>query len=416
MKVLIIGSGGREHALGWGITQTCKEDVELNFAPGNPGTSQIGKNIPVDATDIEELAAFVKKEGVGLTLVGPEVPLSKGIVDYFQKEDLRIFGPTQGAAEIESSKNFAKEIMVAAGVPTGGYNFYRKGEAALKAIDESPAPYVIKEDGLAAGKGVTVTEDKEVAKDAIISAFKDGGEGVVIEEFLSGKEASLIVMTDGERIVPLPTAHDYKRIGDGDTGLNTGGMGTVSPTPHLTKEQYELAIETVIKPTLVELTKRGMPFKGFLYAGLMVQPDGDIKVIEFNARMGDPEAQVLMRRWQGDLLTTLIALCDGTELPELQEPIKDSAVCLILASDGYPESSRKGDLISGIEKADALGGCAVFHAGTGFTDDGAIVTNGGRVLAVTATGETQPEARHKAYQALEHIEFSGAQYRSDIAL
>ncbi len=415
MKILIVGGGGREHALGWGIVENSSEELELYFAPGNPGTATLGTNVAIDVSEIKDLAAYAAEEKIDFTVVGPELPLSLGIVDEFEARGLSVFGPNKRAAELEASKNFAKEVMISAGVPTAKYSFFDSEEKALKELPSFGPHFVVKADGLAAGKGVIVTKDQSEAEEAIQSIFSSGtSNGVVLEEFLEGKEASYIVLTDGERVVPFATAHDYKRIGEGDTGLNTGGMGTVSPTSHLTPDLEEKLLDTVIYPTLKELKKRGITYKGFLYAGLMISPTGDVKVLEYNARMGDPEAQVLMRRWRGNLLKTLQALTSGSEIPEQLPPDEEAAVCVVMASDGYPSSSRKGDVILGVEKANALGGCVVFHAGTG-EKDSQIITNGGRVLGVTSTGETVDEARLKAYQAINFISFDGAQYRKDIA-
>ncbi|MCI5066501.1 phosphoribosylamine--glycine ligase [bacterium] len=418
-RVLIIGNGGREHAIGWSMANVGKTPVELYFSPGNPGTAQLGKNLDIPVTEIGELVAKAKELEIDLTVVGPELPLSIGIVDAFQEASLAIFGPSQAAAELESSKRFAKEIMASAAVPTGRYEFFQDAAAAIAALSQFRAPYVIKSDGLAAGKGVVVTPERTEAEQAIRDSFagnSGGGSGVLVEEFLSGREVSYIVMTDGTRVVPFPASNDYKRIFDGDRGANTGGMGTVSPTEHLQGVDEEEILEQVIHPVLSEMKKRGIPFVGFLYAGLMISEQGEMNVVEFNARMGDPEAQVLLRRYRGDLFQTLYSLTTGGSL---QEQSKDeispqAAVCVVLASHSYPQSSRKGDLIHGIEAAEALGNIVVFQAGTEHRSEGT-VTAGGRVLGVTALGDTVEEARLKAYDGVEKISFDGQQYRTDIA-
>jgi phosphoribosylamine--glycine ligase len=417
MKILIVGNGAREHAIGWRLSVDEGQEHELLFAPGNPGTTSLGENLQVDVADIPGLVAIAKERAVDLTVVGPELPLSLGVVDAFQKEGLVVFGPCRAAAEIESSKRFAKEVMDSAGVATARHAYYEDPDEALKGLANFGPPFVIKADGLAAGKGVVVTSDRVAAAEAIQEHFQQTGrsQGLVLEEFLEGREASFIVMTDGDHIVPFPASHDYKRIFENDEGPNTGGMGTVSPTPHLSADREQEILESVIRPVLQELRSRDIPFVGFLYGGLMIAPDGTVRVVEFNARMGDPEAQVILRRWRGAFGSTLYALATGGECPEALPANSESAVCVVFASNGYPQSSRKGDVISGIEEAEALGGIVVFHAGTGMEGE-ELVTAGGRVLSVTALGESHDEARLKAYEAVERISFPGAQYRRDIAI
>ncbi|MCL4121432.1 UNVERIFIED_CONTAM: hypothetical protein GTU68_051088 [Idotea baltica] len=414
MKVLVIGSGGREHTLCWKLKQSEKVD-KIYCAPGNPGISEIAENIPYKVDDIENLVNFAIENKIDLTIVGPEDPLSKGISDEFIKNNLKVFGPQQKPAQIESSKKFAKEIMIAAGVPTAFYESFDNLEDLENYINEKGAPIVLKADGLAAGKGVFVCLTKEEAIDGARILFNEfSSEKVLAEQYLEGKEASVFIASDGKKIVPLGSAHDYKRIFDNDEGANTGGMGTVSPTPNITKEQEEWIIENVSKPVIEELNKQGMPFCGFLYAGLMISPEGKIDVIEFNCRFGDPEAQSVLRRLDTDLFDILYSLSGGDlNLPEIKWK-DDSCVCLVLASKGYPQTSSKDDLITGLDHTNNEE-VVVFHAGTK-ENNGKIFTNGGRVLNITAMASNQKEAREKAYKALESIDFDGKQYRTDIAL
>jgi phosphoribosylamine--glycine ligase len=416
MNVLIIGSGGREHALAWKISQS-KLLKKLFCSPGNPGTTMVAENVTLKMDDISGLINFAKKEKIDLTIVGPEYPLSLGIVDSFEKEGLRIFGPGRKAAAIEASKSFAKDIMNTAGVKTARCEVVEDLDAALAYLDKNGAPLVLKADGLAAGKGVFVCQSAEEARSALDTLFnKMKVNKLVIEEFLSGKEASYIVATDGHRIIPFAASNDYKRIFDNDQGPNTGGMGTVSPTPNLPEELEQSVVEKIIKPVLNEMSKRGIPFKGFLYAGLMIGADKEVNVIEFNARLGDPETQVILMRLETDLLPLLYSLSgnDSAELPEIRWK-KDTAVCVVQAAAGYPGDVRNGDIISGIESAEELGNVLVFHAGTSRDKNNNLITAGGRVLNITALGANKEKARDKAYKAAALVTFEGKQQRSDIA-
>ncbi|RMG42918.1 MAG: phosphoribosylamine--glycine ligase [Candidatus Dadabacteria bacterium] len=418
MKVLVIGSGAREHALIWRLSKD--PDVRKVFcAPGNPGTAAFGKNVNLSVDDLGGLVNFATEEGIDLTVVGPEYPLTLGVADQFRQAGLRVFGPTREAARIEGSKSFAKEVMQAAGVPTARYSCVATREQASLEIKNTGFPVVLKADGLAAGKGVFICNSEMEAEEALDTLInKLQVERIVIEEFLQGVEASYIVLASGEKVLPLPASHDYKRIFDNDQGPNTGGMGTVSPTPHLTGEQEQLVLNKVIKPVLAELKRRNIHYCGFLYAGLMVQPDGQIKVLEFNARMGDPECQVIMRRLKGNFFQALYILSDTFESPPVPELASDSraAVCVVLASRGYPQSSSKGDIITGVEQALALDEVEIFHAGTAVDQLGRLITAGGRVLSVTALADSISEARAKAYRAADFIQFEGRQLRRDIGL
>ncbi|MCB0352807.1 MAG: phosphoribosylamine--glycine ligase [Bdellovibrionales bacterium] len=415
MKILVIGSGAREHAIGWRL-RLCDSVQEVLFAPGNPGTEKIGRNLAISVENFPELIRVAKEEAVDLTVVGPELPLTLGIVDQFEQAGLAIFGPSKAAAQLEGSKAFAKEIMSAAGVPTAQHETFTTAPEVLDYVKPRSFPTVLKADGLASGKGVVVCQSLEEAERASRFIFGDlKAEKCVVEDFLEGVEASFIVMTDGTRVIPFPASHDYKRLRDGDQGPNTGGMGTVSPTPHLSCEQEKWVIEHVIHPTLKTLRARNIPFRGFLYAGLMVSKAGDIRVVEFNARLGDPETQVLMRRIGTEFADCLLALASKREtLPSLSVG-EDAAVCVVLAAEGYPESPRFGDAISGIERAEAQSDCVVFQAGTKRDGEGKLYTQGGRVLSVTSTGKDVALARLKAFQSCRLIEFRGAQFRRDIA-
>lgn len=416
MKVLVVGSGGREHALCWRLGQ-CPGVTRLYCAPGNPGTAAVAQNVPIAVNDIDALLAFAKEQQIRLTVVGPELPLSVGIVDRFEAAGLAIVGPEQAAARLESSKSFAKEIMLAAGAPTAT-SVSCTDEASLRAsVLKTGAPVVLKADGLAAGKGVFVCMTMAEAEAAIGTLFGEmNAEVVVAEEFLAGVEASLIVVTDGETIVPLAPAHDYKRISDNDAGPNTGGMGNVSPTPRLSEEQATEAIETIVRPVIREMNRRGTPFRGFLYAGLMLCPDGRIMCLEFNARLGDPECQVIMPRLTGDLASFFLAVSER----RLKDAVQDiswtakSCVCVVLAAEGYPEKVRTGDEIDGLQHVSSLPDVFVFHAGTTTDSRGKICTAGGRVLGVTALGDSLESARHNAYRACDMIQFRGRQMRRDI--
>lgn len=411
MKVLVIGAGGRENALCWKLKQSPLLTA-LYCAPGSPGTARYAENVAIPVDKVNELADFAQAQAIDLTIVGPELPLTLGIVDTFRERNLRIFGPSQAAAKIEGSKAFAKEIMTAAGVPTASYQTFTFEADATAWLKAHPGPIVLKADGLAAGKGVFVCKTPYETKEGLKSLFRGFGAGVVVaEQFLQGKEASFIVATNGKDIVPLAPAHDYKRIGDHDSGPNTGGMGSVCPTHHITAAQTEAAIATVIKPVLQEMERRGCPFVGFLYAGLMLGHEGEMWVLEFNARLGDPETQSIMRRLDTDLLLILNGLLDGQEPAVRWKP--ETVVCLVLAAPGYPQEVELGDEISGIDFAESLPGAVVFHAGTKLAEQ-RLVTSGGRVLNVTAVGSNLEEARARAYRAADMIQFRGRQMRRDI--
>lgn len=417
MKVLIVGNGGREHAIAWKVRKSPLVK-KVYCAPGNAGISSVAENVSIPVENIEELASFAKSQSIDLTIVGPEYPLSLGIVDKFESEGLKVFGPTKAAARLESSKGFAKEIMKAAGVPTASSEIYYDAQTLNSKLRDAKYPLVLKADGLAAGKGVVVCQTKEEALQSVEQLFSysadTGKSSVLVEEFLSGVEASFIVATDGRRVVPFSPSHDYKRIFDGDMGPNTGGMGTVCPTPRFSPERTGEVLERIIYPMLKEMEKRGTPFKGFLYAGLMLGFDGSINVIEFNARFGDPECQVILRTLDSDLIEIILSLLEsGKEVPTMKSTTSN-AICVVLASEGYPSSPRKGDEIVGLNLAEALPNVEIFHAGTKKDDQGRIITNGGRVLNVTATGESLEDARRLVYRACDMIQFKGRQIRRDI--
>jgi len=415
MKVLVIGSGGREHALAWKITEN-KEVSRVYVAPGNAGTATNPNMINVAITDIDELVQFAKDENIGVTIVGPEAPLSQGVVDKFQVAGLKILGPTQAAAQLESSKDFSKAFMIRHHIPTAAYETFSDAKPAHDYIDQQGAPIVIKADGLAAGKGVVVAMTNQEAHDAVDmmlgdNKFGDAGARVVIEEFLTGEEASFMVMVDGTNILPLATSQDHKRLLDGDQGPNTGGMGAYSPAPVVTPEIHAKAMCEIIRPTVEGMAKDGIPFTGFLYAGLMISPDGDIKTLEFNCRMGDPETQPIFMRLKSDLLTLVLHAVNGTLDQVETEWDRRFALGVVMASANYPATPKLGDEITGLDKQ--LEDAYVFHAGTKLVN-GKVVTSGGRVLCVTALGETVKFAQQQAYKMLADIEFDGAQYRTDI--
>ncbi|SMP03925.1 phosphoribosylamine--glycine ligase [Desulfurobacterium pacificum] len=415
MKVLVVGSGGREHAIVWKVAQSPYVE-KIYCAPGNPGIGQLAECVDIKPTDIKKLADFAEEKGVNLTIVGPEAPLVEGIVDEFEKRGLRIFGPSKDAARLEGSKVFSKEMMKKWGVPTADFKVFDNPEEAKAYIKEKGAPIVVKADGLAAGKGVTVAKTVEEALEAVDrimveKVFGDAGNRVVIEDCLEGEEASYLVVTDGENFIPLATAQDHKAVFDGDRGPNTGGMGAYSPAPVLSEEMEKEVQEKVIKPILKGMKEEGYPFKGILYAGLMITKDG-IKVLEFNVRFGDPEAQAILRRLKTDLVEVCTSVING-KLVEKLEWIPETSICVVLASKGYPGKYEKGKEITGIEEAEKLDSVVVFHAGTA-VKDGKLVTNGGRVLNVTALGKDIVEARENVYKAVEKIHFDGMHYRKDI--
>ncbi len=421
MKILVIGSGGREHALAWRLKQSPRIQ-KVYVAPGNGGTAREEGLENVAITAIPDLVAYALQESMQLTVVGPEAPLAAGIVDAFRAAGLKIFGPTQAAAQLESSKDFAKQFMLRHNIPTAAFATFSDAAAAHAYLDEQGAPIVIKADGLAAGKGVVVAttlEEAHVAVEMMLAenAFGDAGARVVIEECLFGEEASFIVMVDGEHVLPLATSQDHKRLLDGDQGPNTGGMGAYSPAPVVTPEMHAKALREVIRPVVAGMKAEGIPFTGFLYAGLMISPDGQLKVLEFNCRMGDPETQPIMMRLKSDLSVLLEAGVDG-RLDQIEaEWDRRFALGVVMAAAGYPENPRKGDAISGLgefcKRADDGKLFHVFHAGTVIQDD-QIVTAGGRVLCVTALGDTVKMAQTRAYKAAEDIDFAGRQMRRDI--
>ena len=421
MRVLVIGNGGREHALAWKLAQA--ERVSQVFvAPGNGGTARDERleTVPIAVTDVKALADFAVAQKITLTVVGPEAALAAGVVDEFRARGLRIFGPTKAAAQLESSKAFAKDFMKRHGIPTAAYETFSDPAAAHAYVDGRGAPIVIKADGLAAGKGVVVAMTLEEAHEAISWILEDnklgvthnaGGARVVIEDFLAGEEASFIVVCDGKHVVSLATSQDHKRLLDGDQGPNTGGMGAYSPAPVVTPNVHAKVMHEIIQPTIAGMAKDGHPFTGFLYAGLMIDDHGQPRTVEFNTRMGDPETQPIMMRMKSDLFELLMHATDGTlSQVELQWD-RRVALGVVLAAEGYPLNPRKGDAITGLpaDEDEAM----VFHAGT-TTDDGKLVTSGGRVLCVTALGESARTAAQRAYELASGIQFAGRQYRSDI--
>ncbi|MBI5784462.1 MAG: phosphoribosylamine--glycine ligase [Rhodocyclales bacterium] len=420
MKILVVGSGGREHALAWRIAQAPGLQKVL-VAPGNAGTAREPELENVPITDIHELADYVEKENIYLTVVGPEAPLAAGIVDVFRERNLRIFGPTRAAAQLESSKDFSKRFMARHGIPTAEFETFADAASAHAYVDAKGAPIVVKADGLAAGKGVVVAmslADAHAAIDMMLLDNKmgDAGARVVIEEFLEGEEASFIVMADGKHALALATSQDHKRLKDGDQGPNTGGMGAYSPAPVVTPQIHARAMREVIMPTIQGMEKDGIPYTGFLYAGLMIRPDGSLKVLEFNCRMGDPETQPIMMRLKGNFITLLDAAIDGRLDKVEAEWDRRVALGVVLAAADYPDTPRKGDVIHGLpspQQAEANGDAHVFHAGTA-TQGKDVVTAGGRVLCVTALGDTTWAAQKRAYEAVDTIRFDGLQCRRDI--
>lgn len=415
MKVLVVGSGGREHALVWKISQSPMVD-KIYCAPGNAGIGQMAECVAIKAEDLDGLLDFAVQNEIGLTVVGPEVPLTMGIVDKFQEKGLKIFGPSGRAAEIEGSKTFAKDLMAKYGIPTAKYGAFTDAAEAKAFLAEVGLPCVVKADGLAAGKGVLICETKEEAETAVEdilvdNKFGNAGSRVVVEEFLTGQEVSMLAFSDGKTIVPMVSSQDHKRIWDGDKGLNTGGMGAYSPAPIYTADIHEIVVPQVLEATIKAMEQEGRPFAGILYAGLMLTADGP-KVLEFNARFGDPETQAVLPRLKSDLVEIFLAIIDG-RLAEMNiEWHEEAAVCVVMASGGYPESSDKGRVITGLKEAEEAG-AIVFHAGTKETD-GNIVTNGGRVLGISALGKDIAEAIENAYKGVKQITFENMQYRTDI--
>jgi phosphoribosylamine--glycine ligase len=415
MKLLVIGSGGREHALAWKLAQSPRVQ-KVFVAPGNGGTAVENglENVAISA--IPELLAFAKKEGIHLTVVGPEAPLAAGVVDTFTEAGLRIFGPRRAAAQLEASKDFAKAFMIRHGIPTARYATFTAAGEAKAYVDKHGAPIVIKADGLAAGKGVVVAatrEEAHAAIDAMLGEKKLGaaGERVVIEEVLEGEEASFIVMSDGVNVLPLATSQDHKRLRDGDQGPNTGGMGAYSPAPIVTPRLHARVMREIIAPAIQGMAKDGTPYVGFLYAGLMIDASGTPKTLEFNCRLGDPETQPILMRLKSDLYDLIDHALAGTLDRVKADWDRRSALGVVLAAHNYPDEPRKGDKIEGLPKP--TDDCRVFHAGTR-KDGKAIITNGGRVLCVTALGDSVKMARTRAYEAIDQIRFAGMQYRKDI--
>ncbi len=415
MKVLVIGSGGREHALVWKISQSPKVD-KIYCAPGNAGIAQQAECVAIKADDLDGLLAFAQQNQIDLTVVGPEVPLTMGIVDKFQEQGLKIFGPSGKAAEIEGSKTFAKDLMAKYNIPTAKYGAFTDAAEAKAFLDTVGLPCVVKADGLAAGKGVLICETKAEAEEAIAdilvdNKFGSAGSRVVVEEFLTGQEVSMLAFTDGRTVVPMVSSQDHKRIWDGDKGLNTGGMGAYSPAPVYTADIHKIVVPQVLEATVKAMEAEGRSFSGILYAGLMLTADGP-KVLEFNARFGDPETQAVLPRLKSDLVDIFLAIIDG-RLDEMNiEWHEEAAVCVVIASGGYPETSDKGRVITGLKEAAATG-AIVFHAGTK-EDNGSIVTNGGRVLGISALGKDIAEAIANAYKGVKEVKFENMQYRTDI--
>ncbi|MFK7161767.1 phosphoribosylamine--glycine ligase [Marinospirillum sp. MEB164] len=418
MKILVLGSGGREHALAWKAAQSAAVS-EVFVAPGNAGSALEPKvtNIDIDPLDFAALADFAEQQQIALTLVGPEIPLVAGVVDFFQQRGLAIFGPSKGAAQLEGSKAFTKDFLARHQIPTAEYAVFTQIDEALAYLEQKGAPIVIKADGLAAGKGVivamTLAEAQEAVRDMLSgNAFGDAGARVVIEEFLEGEEASFIVMVDGEHVLPMATSQDHKRVGDGDTGPNTGGMGAYSPAPVVTPEVHQRVMEEVIWPTVRGMAAEGHPYTGFLYAGLMIDPTGAPKVIEYNCRFGDPETQPIMMRLDSDL----VVLCQAALEQKLDQVSAEwnpqAALGVVMAAGGYPNNYNKGDVISGLPNTEQPQ-VKVFHAGTQLVDK-QVVTSGGRVLCVTALGDSVGEAQRRAYQQITDISWKDAFYRQDI--
>ncbi|NRP46220.1 MULTISPECIES: phosphoribosylamine--glycine ligase [unclassified Marinobacterium] len=418
MNILVIGSGGREHALAWSAAKDARVNTVF-VAPGNAGTAiEAGiENVAIDVMDKVALANFAKENGVALTIVGPEAPLVDGVVDYFQSEGLAIFGPSAGAAQLEGSKAFTKDFLARQEIPTAEYQNFTEIEPALAYLREKGAPIVVKADGLAAGKGVIVAMTLEEAEDAVKdmlagNAFGDAGSRVVIEEFLDGEEASFIVMVDGENVLPMATSQDHKRVGDGDTGLNTGGMGAYSPAPVVTPEIDQRIMDEVIYPTVRGMAAEGNRYTGFLYAGLMIAADGTPKVIEYNCRFGDPETQPIMMRLQ----SSIVELCEAALKGELDKTTAQwdprPSIGVVMAAGGYPGDYNKCDVIS--LPASLPADSKIFHAGTALNGDD-VVTAGGRVLCVTALGDTVTDAQARAYELLKQVSWKDAYYRTDIA-
>ena len=416
MKVLIVGSGGREHAIAWKVAQSSKVD-KIYCAPGNGGIAEYAECVPIGAMEFDKLVSFAKERAIDLTIVGMDDPLVGGIVDAFEAEGLRVFGPRKNAAILEGSKAFSKDLMKKYHIPTAAYENFDSAKDALAYLETAKFPIVLKADGLALGKGVLICQNLEEAKAGVKTImedkqFGDAGNRLVIEEFMTGREVSVLTFVDGKTIRPMTSAQDHKRAKDGDQGLNTGGMGTFSPSPFYTKEVDEFCREKIYQPTVDAMAAEGREFKGIIFFGLMLTEEGP-KVLEYNARFGDPEAQVVLPRMKNDMIEVVEACIDGT-LDKVELMFEDNAaVCVVLASDGYPEKYEKGFLIHGLENFKDKDGYYVFHAGSKLTDEG-IVTNGGRVLGVTAKGADLKAARANAYEATKWIDFENKYMRNDI--
>ena len=418
MKVLIVGSGGREHAIAWKVAQSKKVD-KIYCAPGNAGISEVAECVPIGAMEFDKLVAFAKEKEIDLTVIGMDDPLVGGIVDVFEKEGLRVFGPRKNAAILEGSKAFSKDLMKKYNIPTAAYETFTDPEKALEYLETAKMPIVLKADGLALGKGVLICQTLEEAKEGVKTLMMDkkfgsAGDEIVIEEFMTGREVSVLSFVDGNIVKIMSSAQDHKRAKDGDQGLNTGGMGNFSPSPFYTKEVDEFCKKYIYQPTVDAMKAEGRPFKGVIFFGLMLTPDGP-KVLEYNARFGDPEAQVVLPRLENDIVDVFEACIDGTlDQVDLKFDNDRATVCVILASDGYPVEYKKGFPIEGLEKFKGKDDYYVFHSGTKFNENGQVVTNGGRVLGVTATGKDLKEARKKAYEATEWISFENKYMRHDI--
>ena len=417
MKVLIVGSGGREHAIAWKVAGSPKAD-KIYCAPGNAGIAEYAECVPIGAMEFDKLAAFAKENQIDLTVIGMDDPLVGGIVDVFEKEGLRVFGPRKNAAILEGSKAFSKDLMKKYHIPTAGYETFDTPEAALQYLETAEMPIVLKADGLALGKGVLICNTREEAREGVRTLMLDkqfgsAGDRIVVEEFMTGREVSVLSFVDGDTIKIMTSAQDHKRAKNGDQGLNTGGMGTFSPSPFYTEEVDAFCRKYVYQATVDAMKAEGRPFKGIIFFGLMLTEKGP-KVLEYNARFGDPETQVVLPRMKNDILEVFEACVDGT-LDQIQLEFEDNAaVCVVLASDGYPEHYEKGYPISGFENFKGRDGYYVFHAGTKFDGEGRGVTNGGRVLGVTAKGENLKQARENAYRATEWITFGNKYMRDDI--
>ncbi len=417
MKVLVIGGGGREHAICWKLSKSPKVD-ELYCAPGNAGIAEVAKCVDIGVMDFEKMADFAKKEAFDLIVVGPDDPLAGGIVDVLEEKGLRVFGPRKNAAILEGSKAFSKDLMKKYGIPTAAYETFDTPEAALKYLETAPVPIVLKADGLALGKGVLICNTREEAKEGVKTLMLDkqfghAGDRIVVEQFMTGREVSVLSFVDGKTIKIMTSAQDHKRAKDGDQGLNTGGMGTFSPSPFYTKEVDEFCRKYIYQATVDAMKAEGREFKGIIFFGLMLTADGP-KVLEYNARFGDPETQVVLPRMKNDIVDVFEACVDGT-LDQIDLQFEDNAaVCVVLASDGYPEHYEKGKKITGLENFKDKDGYYVFHAGSKFDAEGNILTNGGRVLGVTATGKDLKEARANAYKATEWVNFENKYMRHDI--